>query len=112
MLFTEDQHMIQALAAKRPDQAFNIWILPGRARCDRAVAYPHSSHPLRDGLSVSTVIVADQIARCGIPRECLGDLLRQPLRRGMLGHREPQKLSSTMAHDQKGKMGLSTMAPD
>ena len=38
MLFTKDQHMIQALAAKRPDQAFNIWVLPGRPRCDRAVA--------------------------------------------------------------------------
>ena len=45
MLFTEDQDKIQALAAKRPDQAFNIWILPGRARCDRAVANPHPSHP-------------------------------------------------------------------
>jgi hypothetical protein len=69
MPFAEDQNMIQALAAKRPDQAFHIWVLPGRAWCDRAVAYPHSSHPLREGLSVSTVIVADQIARCGIPRE-------------------------------------------
>ena len=59
MPFTEDQDMIQAFAAKRPDQAFNIWVLPGRPRCDRAVAYPHRSHPVREGLSVSTVIVAD-----------------------------------------------------
>jgi hypothetical protein len=70
------------------------------------VANPHPSHPVREGLSVGTIIVADQIARCRFPRECLGDLLRQPLRRGMLGHREPQKLSSTMAHDQKGKQAL------
>ena len=70
MPFTEDQDMIQALAAKRPDQAFNIWVLPGRARCDRAVANPHPSHPVPEGLSVSTIIVADQIARCRIPREC------------------------------------------
>ena len=34
MLFAKDQHMIQALAAKRPDQAFNIWVLPWRPRCD------------------------------------------------------------------------------
>ena len=27
MLFIEDQDMVQALAAKRPDQAFNIWVL-------------------------------------------------------------------------------------
>ena len=105
MLFTKDQHMIQALAAKRPDQAFNIWVLPGRPRCDRAVANPHPSHPVRESLSVSTIIVADQIARRRIPRKCLGDLLCQ-LRRGMLGYREPEKLSATMAHDQKGKQAL------
>src|SRR5262245_37862979 len=46
MPFTDDQDMIQALAAERPDQALNIWVLPGRARCDRAVAYPHPSHPV------------------------------------------------------------------
>ena len=106
MLFTKDQHMIQALAAKRPDQAFNIWVLPGRPRCDRAVANPHPSHPVRESLSVSTIIVADQIARRRIPRKCLGDLLCQPLRRGMLGYREPEKLSATVAHDQKGKQAL------
>ena len=26
--FAEDQHMIEALASKRPDQTLNIWILP------------------------------------------------------------------------------------
>ena len=92
MLFTKDQHMIQALAAKRPDQAFNIWVLPGRARCDRAVANPRFFPPVRESLSVSTIIVAGQIARRRIPRKCLGDLLCQPLRRGMLGYREPEKL--------------------
>ena len=29
MLFTKDQHMIQALAAKRPDQAFNYGFCQG-----------------------------------------------------------------------------------
>ena len=29
MPFAENQHMIQALAAKRPDQTFNIWVLSG-----------------------------------------------------------------------------------
>ena len=75
MLFTEDQDMIQALATERPDQTFNIWVLPGRPWCDRAVANPNPSHPVCEGLSVSTVIVADQIAWCRIPWECLDDLL-------------------------------------
>jgi len=56
MPFTEDQHMIQALAAKRPNQAFNIWVLPGRPRCDRAVTYPHPSHPVREGCSISSIV--------------------------------------------------------
>src|SRR5262245_38928612 len=75
MPLAENEDMIQALAAKRPDQAFNIWVLPGRARCDRAVAYPHPSHPVGEGLSVRSIIVADLIARRRIPWECLDDLL-------------------------------------
>src|SRR5262245_7512979 len=106
MLFTQDQDMIQALAAKRPDQALNIWVLPGRARCNRTIAYTQPSHPVSEDLSVSTVIVTDQIARCRIPWECFYYLPCQPLRRGMLGYRKPEKLSSTMAHDQKGKQAL------
>jgi hypothetical protein len=54
MPFAEDQDMIQALATERPDQMFNIWVLPGRPRCDRAIAYPQPYHPVREGLSVGT----------------------------------------------------------
>jgi hypothetical protein len=31
MPLAEDQDMIQALASKRPDQAFNVWVLPRQA---------------------------------------------------------------------------------
>jgi hypothetical protein len=53
-------------AAKCPDQAFNARVLPGRPRRDRAVANPHRSDAVREGLSVSTIVVTDQIAssRC------------------------------------------------
>src|SRR5262245_59330320 len=112
MSFTENEDMIQALAAKHPDQAFHIWVLPGRARCNWAIANPHSSHPVGEGVSVSTIIVADQITRCRIPWECLHDLLCQPVRRRMLGYREPEKLSSTMAHNQKGKQALKRQRRD
>jgi hypothetical protein len=37
---------------------------------------------------------------------CLNDLLRQPLCGRMPGHREPERLSSTMAHNQKCKQTL------
>ena len=51
MPFAEDQDMIQAVASKRPDQAFNIRVLPGRSRCGRAVANPHRSDAVREGSS-------------------------------------------------------------
>jgi hypothetical protein len=47
-----------------------------------------------------------QIGRCSIPRECLHNLLRQPLCRRVPGHREPKQLSSTVAKDEKCKQAL------
>src|SRR5262249_26797464 len=41
-----------------------------------------------------------------VPRECLHDLLRQPLRRRMPGHRKPEELASTMTHDENRKQAL------
>jgi hypothetical protein len=49
------------------------------------------------------IVVAHQIGWCRIPWECLHDLLRQPLYRRVPGHREPEQLSSTVAHDEKSK---------
>jgi len=103
MPFTEDQHMIQALASKRPDQTLNIWVLPRRSRCDRAVANPHRSDSVRECLPIRSIIVPDQIPRRRVPRKCLHDLLRQSLRRRVRGYREPQQPSSTMTHDKKRK---------
>src|ERR1700716_1147094 len=56
--------------------------------------------------SVSTVIVAHHIGWRRIPRKCLHDLLGQPLRRRMPGHRKPQQLSSPVTQNKKGKQPL------
>jgi len=51
------------------------------------------------GLPVSTIIVAHQIGRSRAPRKCLHDLLGQPLRRRMPGHRKLQQLPPSVAHN-------------
>src|SRR5208282_2623186 len=79
MPFAEDQDMIPTLAPKCSDQALNICVLPGLPRGYRAVANRHCPDPPCEGLSA--IIVAHQIGRCRVPRECLHDLLCQPLRR-------------------------------
>jgi hypothetical protein len=47
-----------------------------------------------------SVIVTDEIFGRRVPRECFGDLARQPLRRWVLGHRKSQQLSPSMAKNE------------
>src|ERR1039457_7064017 len=93
-----DQDMIQTVAPDRPEQALSIRILPGRPRGDRAIANPHRPDSPYEDVPVSAIVVAHQIDRCSVPRECLDDLLRQPLRRRVPRHREP-----AMTDDEKQK---------
>jgi hypothetical protein len=41
MPFAKDQHMIQAFPAERPDEPFDIWVLPRLSRCCRVVPNSH-----------------------------------------------------------------------
>ena len=106
MPLTKDQDVIQAVAPKRPDQAFNIGVLPGRPRCDRAIPYPHSPDPIFESLPVGTVIVAHQIARRRIPGKCLHHLLRQPFGGRVPRNGKPEQLPATVAYDEKRKQAL------
>ena len=103
MPLAEDQDMIQTVAPDRPDQALSIWILPRRPRGYRVVANSHRPDSPCKGFPVSAIIVAHQIGRCRVPRECLHDLLRQPLRRRVPGHRESKQLSPAVTDDEKQK---------
>jgi hypothetical protein len=79
VLRVERDQMIGALAPDRPDQAFNISALPGRAK---------RGEP-------------DEIFGRRAPRECFVDLARQTLRRWVLGHHKPQQLPPSMAKNKK-----------
>ena len=81
MPFIKDQDVIQAVAPERPDQPFNIWVLPGRPWRDRAVPNPHRPDSICECPPIGAVIVTHQIGRRRAPRERLHDLLRQPVRR-------------------------------
>ena len=98
--------MVQTVAPERPDQALNIWILPGRPRGYWAVTYAHRPDSAGECMPVGAIIIAHQVGRRPVPRERLHDLLRQPLRRRVPGHREPEQPSSTMTHDETHKQAL------
>ena len=55
---------------------------------------------------LGAIIVAHQVGRRRAPWERLHDLLRQPLGGRVPRHREPEQLSSTVAHHEKRKQTL------
>jgi hypothetical protein len=70
----------------RADQAFNISVLPGRAERGGPVPDAHCSHASLERDAECSVIVADEIFRCPLPRKRFGDLAYQPLGRRISGH--------------------------
>src|SRR6266699_4618368 len=78
--------MVDALASDRSDQSFGKAVLPRRAWSDRFVADAHGSQSMPDGNAIDPIPIADQVARGLIPRECLRDLARDPVRGRMLAY--------------------------
>ncbi len=106
MRLTEDDDLIQALAAQRADQALRYSVLPWRSRCNRPVADTHCLNPRGKNTPISSIIVTNQIRRRRSPRERLRNLPGKPFSRGALCHLEPQQLPAAMTHNQKGEQAL------
>src|SRR5580704_2793527 len=88
MGFAEDDDVIEAFPADRADQSLRMPILPGRPRGSRVIAYTHRRKTLRDRLTVGPISVSDHVVWCFIPRDGIGDLTGDPLRRRMGRHRQ------------------------
>src|SRR5208337_4517643 len=101
VLCVEHDQMISALTPDRPDQAFNIAVLPGRAERSGSIPNAHCSGASFECPPECSVIVANEIFRCRIPRERLGDLPCQPLGRWISGHCNPEQLAPAMAENKK-----------
>jgi len=65
----EYDHMIQALAADRADQPFDVSPLPRRPRRRQHLFDPLRFHLVDELLAEDIVAVAEQVARCSVPGE-------------------------------------------
>src|SRR5260370_37727380 len=70
--------MIEAFSRDRADEPFNVSVLPGRAGRGWSVADAHRPDPLSDDDAVGTISIADEVARCLVPWESLGDRASNP----------------------------------
>src|SRR6266404_9077892 len=103
VIFVEHDHVVRALVPRRPDQAFNKAVLPGRAEGRRPIPNTHRSDASFEHGAERSVIVANEILRRRVPWECFSDLARQPLGRRGAGHRKPQQLPTFAAENKKCK---------
>jgi hypothetical protein len=81
-------------------------ILPRRSKRRRPVPNAHRPDAVLESSPERSVIVANQILRCGIPWKCLGDLARQPFGRWVAGYRKPQQLPALVAQNKTCKQLL------
>src|SRR3984893_19397449 len=102
VMLIEDDDVIETFTADRADDALDIGVLPRRSRCSDDLLDRHRLDTIAEGLTIRRIAVSQQKARCGVPREGLGDLARQPDLCRVLGDIEMDDFSSLMAEDNQG----------
>ena len=80
MCLAQDDHVIEALAPDRTDEALDVRILPGRPGSDEHFGDPESGQPASEAIAVDGITIAQEVPRRGIPREGLDDLPGRPFR--------------------------------
>src|SRR5712672_220975 len=102
MRLTENDDMIQALAADRPDQPFGKAILPRRSWCGRLVPDAHGAQSACDDGAINAIPIANQVSWGPVPRESLRDLTCNPFRRRICCDVNPDEVSAVKSNDDEG----------
>lgn len=99
MVLTEHHDVVEALAADRADEPFDIAVLPGRPRRRWPVTNAHGAEPVCNDLTIGRIPITDQTSRQVIPRQSLGDLSGDPFLGGMSDNVEEQQLPTLVTKD-------------
>src|SRR5665213_124587 len=112
MRLTQDDKMVQALAADRADQPFGKAILPRRGWRGRLVPDAHGAQSACDDGAVDPIPVADEVARRLVPRERLGQLAPDPFSCRVCCDVNPDQVPTTRADDDEGIEQVETNGRD
>src|SRR5713101_737199 len=94
MCLARDNDVVRTLAPDRSDQPFGKSILPRWGRCNRFVPNAHGSQSACDDGAIDPIAIADHVTRSTVPRESLGDLACDPLRRRVGCNVDPDEISA------------------
>ena len=99
MALVQDDHVVQAFAANAPDQPFDVGVLPRTPGGNEYFFEAHVLHALPKRGAIDPVPIAQEIAWCFFPRECVHDLLGSPRGGGMFRHIEVDDATPLVVHD-------------
>ena len=105
----ENDHVVEALAANRTDDAFHVATLPRGSRCRQNFRDSHGFYISRELIAEDPVAVSKQVTRNLLKGKGLPELLRGPLGRRMSGDVEMHDPPSLVSQDQEH---LQDLKPD
>ena len=101
MMFIEDNYTVEQVAATRAHEAFGNAILPRTLDRGTDGFHPEGVCGFDDFGAKGYIPVEDQVARCGVVRECFTQLLRHPLTCRMLRDVEVQNAPTIMSNHEE-----------
>ena len=102
----QDDDVVDAFAADAADHPLDVRRLPRAPRCREHFLYLHRlDSPTKRG-AVHAVAVVQEIARCGLPRKRLDDLLSGPVGSRMHGNAEVSHTAAVVLEDDEDVQDL------
>src|SRR5215475_1182824 len=92
MSLANHHDVVEAFSADRADQSFRISVLPGRAGRRRTIANAQRANASAEYVAVTSILIADQIARDLLPAACRRQLIGNPFRCWVCCKRRPTGL--------------------
>src|ERR1700676_3783566 len=97
----EHNNVVKAFPSDRTDQPFSISILPRGARRGWPITNAHRPKAADEDVTVDGVAVTNDVSRRYFPTIGLGELARNPFRRRVRGHSQPQDLAAIVMQYQQ-----------
>jgi hypothetical protein len=105
----EDDHMIQALAAYRADDALDVSSLPGRTGRRKHFLDAHIPDLLHEIIPENPIPIPQEITRCRVPGKRIAELLSGPFGRWMRRYAEVENPAPVVCQN---KEHVQDLKPD
>jgi hypothetical protein len=102
--------VIEAFASKRANDALDVSSLPGRPWRRKYLLHAHVPDLLREVVAKDPIAIWQEVARCGVPRQRVTELLDRPLRRRMRGDTEVEDAATVVSQNQEDVENLEAAA--